>query len=36
MCSKYKMVFKGNETPYRVCCSCYFENKKDRMCRCGI
>ena len=29
-------LLKGNETPYRVCCSCYFENKKDRMCRCGI
>ena len=29
MCSKYKMVFKGEETPYRVCCSCYFDYKKD-------
>ena len=29
MCSKYKMVFRGNETPYRVCCSCYFDYKKE-------
>ena len=34
MCSKYKMVFRGNETPYRVCCSCYFDYKKESACFC--
>lgn len=29
MCSKYKMIFNNKETPYRVCCSCYFEYQRD-------
>lgn len=29
MCSKYKMIFNNKETPYRVCCSCYFEYKRE-------
>ena len=28
------MVFRGNETPYRVCCSCYFDYKKESACFC--
>lgn len=30
MCSKYRMVFNLHDTPFRVCCSCYYEYKKDR------
>ena len=29
MCSKYRMTFRLSDKPYRVCCSCYYEYKKD-------
>lgn len=31
MCSKYRMTFRLSDKPYRVCCSCYYEYKKDGM-----